>query len=262
MGDQDGPVERFEASRNYLQAVAYRMLGAPGDADDAVQETWIRFSQADTSSVDNLGGWLTTVVSRVCLDMLRSRTSRHDDAGRQIPDIAVSSAAGSDPEHEALLADSVGPALLVVLEALTPAERLALVLHDLFAVPFDDIGPLMGRSPDAAKQLASRARRKVRRAEPASDPDAARQRAVVDAFLAASRNGDVDALLAILDPDAVIRADSIAVRFGALGELRGAATDNLCHRAALADRIEALDLVIAAPDLDNAHFGSPISPVP
>jgi RNA polymerase sigma factor (sigma-70 family) len=219
----DWLAERFEAHRTHLRAVAYRMLGSASDADDAVQEAWLRLSRADTSGVENLGGWLTTVVARVCLDMLRSRTSRREDPlEAHLPDPAGSDTEGTDPEHEALLAEGVGLALLVVLDTLAPAERLAFVLHDMFAVPFEEIGSILGRSPNAAKQLASRARRRVQGAEGAEDTDRARQRAVVDAFLAASRDGDFDALVALLDPDVVLRSDQAAAAAGAERELRGA----------------------------------------
>jgi RNA polymerase sigma factor (sigma-70 family) len=202
---------QFEAHRDHLRAVAYRMLGSGGEADDAVQEAWIRLSRSDASAIDNLGGWLTTVVARVSLDMLRSRASRREEPrGDQIPDRAH--ADSDDPEIYALLADSVGAALLVVLDTLTPAERLAFVLHDTFGVPFDEIGPIVGRSSDAAKMLASRARQKVRGVDSTVEADPVRQRAVVEAFLAAARRGDFDALLALLDPDVVQRADAAAVR--------------------------------------------------
>jgi RNA polymerase sigma-70 factor (ECF subfamily) len=216
--------DRFEAHRPHLQAVAYRMLGSPSEADDAVQEAWIRLSRSGADEVENLGGWLTTVVSRVCLDMLRSRTARREEpldaSGHET---TPSPPDGVDPEQEALLADSVGPALLVVLETLAPAERLAFVLHDLFAVPFDQIAAIVGRSPAATRQLASRARRRVQGAATDAPADRARQRAVVDAFLAASRGGDFDALLALLDPDVVMRADAAGVKAGAAEEVRGAA---------------------------------------
>jgi RNA polymerase sigma factor (sigma-70 family) len=222
--DHDRLAGQFETHRAHLQAVAYRMLGSPTEADDAVQEAWLRLSRADTSDVANLGGWLTTVVARVCLDMLRSRTARREEPlGARAPEPAVSREAGTDPEHEAVLADSVGLALLVVLEELAPAERVAFVLHDMFAVPFDEIGPILGRSPAAAKQLASRARRRVRGADTVPDTDLTRQREAVGAFLAASRHGDFDALLAMLDPDVLLRADRAAVEMGAAREVRGAA---------------------------------------
>ncbi|MDT4983825.1 MAG: hypothetical protein QOF95_1315 [Pseudonocardiales bacterium] len=223
MDERDWLAARFEENRTHLRAVAFRMLGSMSEAEDAVQESWLRLSRSDTSDVENLGGWLTTVVARVSLDMLRSRKSRREDPlDPNLPEPIVSPADGTDPEHEALLADSVGPALLVVLDTLPPAERLAFVLHDLFAVPFDEIADIVGRSPAAARQLASRARRRVQGVTP-PDGDRTRQREVVDAFLAASRGGDFDALLALLDPDVVLRADSAAVIAGAAGELVGAA---------------------------------------
>jgi RNA polymerase sigma-70 factor (ECF subfamily) len=200
------------------------MLGSVNEADDAVQESWLRLSRAQHADVENLRAWLTTVVARVCLDMLRSRNSRREEPfGAHVPEPIVSRADGLDPEHEALLADSVGLALLVVLETLSPAERLAFVLHDMFAVPFDEIAPIVGRSPAAARQLASRARRRVRGAAPAPDADLARQKEAVDAFLAAARDGDFDALVAVLDPDVVLRVDRGAVRPGGSREIRGAA---------------------------------------
>jgi RNA polymerase sigma factor (sigma-70 family) len=224
MDERDGLAERFEANRAHLRAVAYRMLGSQSEADDAVQESWLRLSRAGASGVENLGGWLTTVVARVCLDMLRSRTARREeplDAHASEP--ITSREDGIDPEHEALLGDSVGLALLVVLESMAPAERVAFVLHDMFAVPFDQIAPIVGRSPDAARQLASRARRRVQGSPPVPDADLTRQREIVNAFLAASRRGDFDALLAVLDPDVVLRADRATVAKGASGEVRGAA---------------------------------------
>src|SRR5215208_5639336 len=225
MDEQDWLAQRFEEHRSHLRAVAYRMLGSLSEADDAVQEAWIRLSRSETSGVEKLGGWLTTVVGRVCLDMLRSRTSRRvvplgEPLGTRVPEPLVSRADGIDPEHEALLADSVGLALLVVLETLSPAERLAFVLHDMFAVSFDEIAPIVGRSPTAARQLASRARRRVRDAAPAPNADRARQRQVVDAFLAAARSGDFDALLAVLDPDVVLRVDRGVLALST--EVRGA----------------------------------------
>jgi RNA polymerase sigma-70 factor (ECF subfamily) len=224
MDERDGLAERFEANRTHLRAVAYRMLGSQSEADDAVQESWLRLSRAGASGVENLGGWLTTVVARVCLDMLRSRTARREeplDAHASEP--ITSREDGIDPEHEAVLGDSVGLALLVVLESMAPAERVAFVLHDMFAVPFDQIAPIVGRSPDAARQLASRARRRVQGSPPVPDADLTRQREIVNAFLAASRRGDFDALLAVLDPDVVLRADRATVAAGASGEVRGAA---------------------------------------
>src|SRR5712692_5458587 len=223
MAEHEWLAEQFEANRTHLRAVAYRMLGSLSEADDAVQESWLHLSRSDTSGVENLGGWLTTVVARVCLDMLRSRNSRREEPlGADMPEPIVSRQDGIDPEHEALLADSVGLALLVVLDTLNPAERLAFVLHDLFAVPYVVIAPIVGRSPTATRQLASRARRRVRGAATVPDADLTRQREVVDAFLAASRDGDFDALLAVLDPDVVLRVDRGAVPAGASREVRGA----------------------------------------
>ncbi|MGH2762358.1 MAG: RNA polymerase sigma factor SigJ [Thermoleophilaceae bacterium] len=223
MDEREWLAERFEDHRTHLRAVAYRMLGSLSEADDAVQEAWLRLNRADSSDVDNLGGWLTTVVARVSLNMLRSRRSRAEEPlGLHVPEPIVDRADGTDPEHEALLADSVGLALLVVLETLTPAERLAFVLHDMFAVPFDEIAPIVDRSPDAARQLASRARRRVRGTSPPPDADLDAQREVVDAFLAAARDGDFDGLVALLDPEVVLRADGGAVRAGASAEVRGA----------------------------------------
>ncbi|HEV3378235.1 MAG TPA: sigma-70 family RNA polymerase sigma factor [Thermoleophilaceae bacterium] len=214
--------DRFEANRTHLRAVAYRMLGSVSEADDAVQEAWLRLSRrSDPGELENLRAWLTTVVARVCLDMLRSRT-REEPFGPHVPEPIVSREDEMDPEHEALLADSVGLALLVVLDTLAPPERLAFVLHDMFAVPFDEIAPIVGRSPAAARQLASRARRRVQGATPAPDADLARQREVVDAFLAAARGGRFEDLLALLDPDIVFRVDRGAGR-RASREIRGAA---------------------------------------
>src|SRR5215210_2662634 len=215
MTEHDYLAERFEEHRTHLRAVAYRMLGSLSEVDDAVQEAWLRLSRAEATGIDNLGGWLTTVVARVCLDMLRSRQSRREEPfTSDAPEPAATGTRGSSPEQEALLADSVGLALLVVLDRLTPAEPLAFVLHDLFAVPFEEIAPIVDRSPAAARQLASRGRRRVQGAPP---PHAALalQRAVVDACLAASRQGDFDALLALVGPDVVLRADPAAVRTGA-----------------------------------------------
>ena len=212
VSDQAWQLEQFEQFRPHLQAVAYRMLGSVTEADDALQEAWLRLSRADTGDVANLGGWLTTVVGRVCLDLLRARRSRQEDSvGSWLPEPIVSLDDETDPEQEALLADSVGLALLVVLETLTPAERLAFVLHDMFGVPFEEIAPIVGRTPDAARQLASRGRRRVRGAAPSADADLAYQREVVDAFLAASRAGDFDALLEVLDPEVVFRVDTGAI---------------------------------------------------
>jgi len=221
MNERDYLAERFEEHRTHLRAVAYRMLGSSGEVDDAVQEAWLRLSRVDAAGIDNLGGWLTTVVARVCLDMLRSRQSRREEAFTpDVPDPVATGTQGSSPEQEALLADSVGLALLVVLDRLAPAERLAFVLHDMFAVPFEEIGPIVGRSPEAARQLASRARRRVRGGAEAADPDLVQQRQVVDAFISALRAGDFEGLLAVLDPDLVVRADMAA---GAPTEIRGAA---------------------------------------
>ena len=208
MDQQEWLARQFEDHRPHLRAVAYRMLGSLSEADDAVQDAWLRLSRADTSEVENLGGWLTTVVARVCLNMLRSRKrGARSRSTCTCPTRSSTRPSGSDPEHEALLADSVGLALLVVLETLTPAERLAFVLHDMFAVPFEEIAPIVDRSPEATRQLASRARRRVRGAAPVPDADLTAQREVVDAFLAAAREGDFDALVAVLDPDVVLRAD-------------------------------------------------------
>jgi RNA polymerase sigma-70 factor, ECF subfamily len=215
--------EQFEASRTHLRAVAYRMLGSLGDADDALQDAWLRLNRADPSGVENPRAWLTTVVARVCLNMLRSRKSRREvPLAAHVPDPIVSRADGIDPEHEALLADSVGLALAAVLEMLPPAERLAFVLHDVFAVPFDKIASIVGRSPAAARQLASRGRRRVQGEARVPNADLSQQREVVDAFFAASRNGDFDALVAVLDPDVVLRSDGGVRRPGASVVIRGA----------------------------------------
>jgi RNA polymerase sigma-70 factor (ECF subfamily) len=221
--ERDLLARQFEDARPHLRAVAYRMLGSVSEADDAVQEAWLRLSRSDESGLENLRGWLTTVVARVCLDLLRSRRARREDyVGSWLPEPIVSEDAEADPEQEALLADSVGLALLVVLETLTPAERLAFVLHDMFGVPFEEIGEIVDRSPAAARQLASRARRRVRGAAPTPDPDLRRQREVVDAFLAASRAGDFEALIAVLDPDVVFRIDTGGVAPPARAPLVGA----------------------------------------
>ena len=209
MDEREWLTGQFEAHRGHLRAVAYRMLGSLSDADDAVQEAWIRLSRSDSSDIENLGGWLTTVVSRVCLNMLRSRTSRREDPlddGR-VPDPVISIDGETDPEHQALMADAVGLALLVVLDTLPPAERTALVLHDMFGVSFDEVATIVDRTPAAARQLASRARRRLQGAAPEPDADLDTQRRVVDAFFAAARSGDFQALLAVLDPDIVLRAD-------------------------------------------------------
>jgi RNA polymerase sigma factor (sigma-70 family) len=215
--------ERFEDHRTHLRAVAYRMLGSVSEADDAVQEAWLRLSRSDATGIENLGGWLTTVVARVCLNVLRSRKSRREEPLEvHVPDPVVSSEDGADPEYEALLADSVGLALLVVLDTLTPAERLAFVLHDMFAVPFDEIAAIVDRSPAAARQLANRARRRVQGATPEPDTDLTRQREVVSAFFAAAREGDFEALVAVLDPDVVLRSDGGAARPAASALVQGA----------------------------------------
>jgi len=220
MDEKNFWAERFEANRAHLRAVAYRMLGSTGEVDDAVQEAWLRLSRSDAAAVENLRGWLTTVVARICLDMLRARKSRREEPmGPHTPEPSIHDA----HEHDAEMADSVGAALLVVLETLAPAERLAFVLHDMFAVPFEEIAPIIGRTPAAARQLASRARRRVQGTPPIGDADLERKRRIVDAFLAASKNGDFEGLLAVLDPDVVFRADEAAVRLGSLAEIRGAA---------------------------------------
>jgi RNA polymerase sigma factor (sigma-70 family) len=223
MDEHSWLAERFEENRPHLRSVAYRMLGSLSDADDAVQEAWQRLSRTDTSDVDNLAGWLTTVVARVSLNMLRTRrTRREEPLDVRVPDPIVTPESVIDPEDEAVLADSVGLALLVVLDTLTPAERLSFVLHDMFAVPYEDIAPMLERSPVATRQLASRARRRVQGRAPAPDPDLGRQRAVVDAFFAAARDGDFDGLVAVLDPDVVLRADGGAARTRPTVMLRGA----------------------------------------
>src|SRR5215204_4254813 len=229
MDERDWLANRFEEHRPRLRALAYRMLGSPSEADDAVQEAWLCLDRSDSGGVENLGGWLTTVVGRVCLNMLRSRGSRRErfldepwgeSSEARMPDPIVDREDGIDPEHQALLADGIGLALLVVLETLSPAERIAFVLHDTFGVPFEEIAPIVGRSPAASRQLASRARRRVRGRATVPATDASRQREVVDAFLAASRDGDLGALLAVLDPDVVLRADPGAA--GTSREVRGA----------------------------------------
>src|SRR3954454_21323503 len=247
MDERDWLAERVGGHPTHLRAVAYRMLGSLSEADDAIQEAWLRLSRSESDEIDNLGGWLTTVVARVSLNMLRSRAShREEPIGVHIPDPIIDAADGTDPEHEALVADSVGLALLVVLETLSPPERLAFVLHDIFAVPVDEIAPILERSPEAARQLASRARRRVRAENTVPDADLDAQREVVDAFLAAAREGDFDRLVAVLDPDVVLRAD-----FGAAGsrEVRGAAA--VIEQARLYSR---LGLVIK-PALVNGAVG-------
>jgi RNA polymerase sigma-70 factor (ECF subfamily) len=225
MDEQDFLAEQFEADRTHLRSVAYRMLGSVSEADDAVQDAWFRLSRSDTTDVENLTGWLTTVVARVCLDRLRTRRTRREDPldEAHVPDPIVTREGSADPEHEALLADSVGLAMLVVLETLAPAERLAFVLHDMFAVPFEEVAEIVGRSPEATRQLASRARRRVQGGPTIPDADLAEQRKVVDAFFAAARDGDFDALVAVLDPDVVLRSDGGPTRPGATAVVHGAA---------------------------------------
>jgi RNA polymerase sigma-70 factor (ECF subfamily) len=258
MDEHDWLAERFEDHRTHLQAVAYRMLGSLSEADDALQDAWLRVSRAGTSGVDNLGAWLTTVVARVCLNMLRARRSRREeplDQGVRMPDPVVSPADGVDPEQRALLAEGVGLALLVVLDTLAPAERLAFVLHDMFGVPFDEIAPIVGRSPTAARQLASRARRRVQGAAPVPDPDLARQRVVVDAFFAAARDGDFDALVAVLHPDVVLRSDGGLARPGASVVVRGAAS--VAARALTFARLSAF----VRPAVVNGVAGVVVAPL-
>src|SRR5438874_4574902 len=258
--DEDFLADGFEAHRPHLRTVAYRMLGSLNEADDAVQEAWLRLSRADTSDVENLAGWLTTVVARVCLNMLRSRTSRREDlASPHVPDPILSFEDAIDPEQEVLLADSVGLALHVVLETLTPAERLAFVLHDMFAVPFDEIAPVVGRSSDAARPLASRARRRVQGA-PVPDTDLAHQREVVDAFFAAARDGDFDALVAVLDPDVVLHSDGGVVRPAASVLVHGA--EEVASRALTFARLSPFvrrALVNGAAGVVVAPGGNPFS---
>jgi RNA polymerase sigma factor (sigma-70 family) len=251
--EHDFLAEQFEENRTHLRAVAYRMLGSISEADDALQEAWLRLSRSDTSGIQNPGGWLTTVVARVCLDMLRSRRSRREEPlGARFSDPIVSRQGGTDPEREALLADSVGLALLVVLDTLSPAERIAFVLHDMFAVPFEEIAPIVGRSPAASRQLASRARRRVRGADMVPDADLARQREVVNAFLAAARGGDFDALVEVLDPDVVLRADRAVVPVDAPREVHGAPA---VARRAAKGRARA-----ARPVLVNGAVGVIVAP--
>ncbi|WP_030992549.1 sigma-70 family RNA polymerase sigma factor [Streptomyces sp. NRRL S-1813] len=261
MNDHEWLAARFEENRSHLRAVAYRMLGSVSEADDAVQEAWLRLSRSGVSGVENLGGWLTTIVGRVCLDQLRMRKARREDPlDFHVPEPVVGRLDTVDPEQEALLADSVGLALLVVLETLTPVERLAFVLHDMFAMPFDEIAPLVDRTPAAARQLASRARRRVQGVAPAPDTDLARQREVVDAFLAASRGGDFEALLAVLDPDVVLRADAGDAPEGVSKLVRGARA--VVEQALTFSRFAAFArpaLVNGAPGLVTARGGRPFS---
>lgn len=240
--------EQFEANRKHLRAVAYRMLGSASEAEDAVQESWLRLNRADTDDVVNLGGWLTTVVARICLDMLRSRKSRREEPmGPNVPEPISETEAF---EHEAYLADSVGTALLVVLDTLAPAERLAFVLHDMFAIPFDEIAPIVDRSPATARQLASRARRRVQGGATPPHPDLSQKRRIVDAFLAASRDGDFERLLAVLDPDVMVRADATAMRMGSPAEIRGATAVAQMFKG----RAQA-----AKPALVNGDIGAAVS---
>src|SRR6266498_302162 len=253
MDQNEWLADRFEEQRAHLRAVAYRMLGSLTEADDAVQDTWLRLSRVGASEVENLGGWLTTIVARVCLNMLRSRNRRREQSlGVHIPDPVISPDGELQPEEEALLADSVGLALLVVLDTLSPAERLAFVLHDMFELPFEEIAAMVGRSPAAARQLASRARRRVKGTERvAPDPDLARQREVVDAFFLAARGGDFDALVALLDPDVVLRADFGARRPAASKVIRGA--------AAVARQARAIPAALVRPALVNGAAGAVIT---
>jgi RNA polymerase sigma-70 factor (ECF subfamily) len=251
MNEHDVLAERFEAHRPRLRAVAYQTLGSTTEADDAVQETWLRLSRSDSPAIENLGGWLTTVVARVCLNMLAAR--RDEPVGVVLPEPVASDADGSGPEHEALLADSIGPALLVILHTLTPAERLAFVLHDIFAVPFDEIAAVVGRSPAAARQLASRARRRVQDVAPVTGTDLPRQRAITDAFLIAARDGDFDALLEALDQDVVVRSNGTEA-------LRGAST--VAARAFPFTRIAQVTvpaLINGAVGIITAADGKPVT---
>ena len=254
MDENEWLADRFEEHRGHLRAVAYRMLGSLTEADDAVQDAWLRVSRSGAGEVDNLGGWLTTIVARVCLNMLRSRNLRREESlGVRLPDPIISPDAELQPEEEALLAGSVGLALLVVLDTLTPAERLAFVLHDMFELPFEEIAPMVGRTPTAARQLASRARRRVKGAEvPAPDPDLARQRDVVGAFFSAAREGDFDALVAVLDPDVVLRIDAGAKHPAAYMTVRGAAA---VARQALTGLATGLRVARLHPALVNGAAG-------
>jgi RNA polymerase sigma factor (sigma-70 family) len=258
MDERDWLAERFQEHRPRLQAVAYRMLGSTGEADDAVQEAWIRLSRSNADAIDNLEAWLVTTVGRVALNMLRSRRTRREESlEARLPDPIVDRADGVDPEHEALIADSVGLALLVVLETLTPAERLAYVLHDMFAIPFDEIGAIVGRSPEATRQLASRGRRRIRGVDPTPDADPAAQQEVVEAYLAAAREGDFDGLVAALDPDVVVHYDWGS---GTVTEVRGA--ENVARRARAAAQLglEAWPaLVNGAAGWVSARDGEPFA---
>ena len=262
MDDGEFLARRFEEHRGRLKSVAYRMLGSLAEADDAVQEAWLRLARAEAGDIGNLGGWLTTVVGRVCLDMLRARRLRREDPlAVRLPDPVVRREDRTDPEQETLLADSVGLALLVVLESLSPAERLAFVLHDMFSIPYEEIAPIIDRSPIAARKLASRARQRVRGTAPDPDPDPAAQRRVADAFLAAARDGDLGALLAVLDPDVVLRADDGALP-GGMRILRGA--EEVAGRLATFQRMATLAtarpvLVNGVPGLASTVGGELIS---
>jgi RNA polymerase sigma-70 factor (ECF subfamily) len=259
MDAEDALTSTFEGHRPHLRAVAYRMLGSSAEADDAVQEAWLRYRRTDTSDVANLGGWLTTVVSRVCLNLLRSRTTRREEPlDPHVPDPVVTPATALDPEQEVVLADSVGLALLVVLEALSPAERVAFVLHDMFSVPFEDIAPVVDRTPEATRQLASRARRRVDGSAPVPEADPARRREVVDAFFAAARRGDLGALVAVLDPDVVLRSDRGALAGSVV--LRGA--DAVSRQAAMfgtADRVVRPVLVDGLAGVVVSIEGRPVA---
>jgi RNA polymerase sigma-70 factor, ECF subfamily len=224
MSENEWLAEQFERNRSHLRGVAYRILGATGDADDAVQEAWLRLSRTGAEGVENLGGWLTTVVARVCLDILRTRTSRHEETldAPEAPELAAEANAGGDPERETVISDSVGLAMLVVLETLAPSERVAFVLHDMFDMPFEEIAPIVGKTEMATRQIASRARRRVRGAQAMGEADPVRRREIVGAFLRAARSGDFQALLALLDPNVVVRADAAAQKLGAKVEIRGA----------------------------------------
>jgi RNA polymerase sigma-70 factor (ECF subfamily) len=261
MNEQEWLADRFEEQRMRLRAVAYRMLGSLTEADDAVQEAWLRLSRSNAGEIENLAGWLTTVVARVSLNILRSRSLRREEPlAPHVPDPIVDGVDGTDPEHEALLADAVGLALLVVLETLTPAERLAFVLHDMFAVPFEEIATIVDRTPQAARQLASRARRRMQTRNTAPDVGVDAQREVVDAFLAAARDGDFDRLVAVLDPDVVLRADGGAALAGASIEVRGAA--EVAKRALIWSRVDLVQhwaLVNGAAGLVATRDGIPFS---
>jgi len=259
MDERDWLAEHFEEHRGHLRAVAYRMLGSVSEADDAVQEAWLRLSRSDADEIDNLGAWLTTVVGRVSLNMLRSRRTRGEQPldAVHVPEPIIDPVDGTDPEHEALVADSVGLALLVVLETLSPAERLAFVLHDIFAVPFDEIASIVDRSPDAARQLASRARRRVRAENTVPDVDLDAQREVVDAFLAASREGDFDRLVAVLDPDVVLKAD-----LGAAGSRQVQGVEAVIGQAMLYSQLKLAmkpALVNGAVGVVSTRDGEPFS---